>query len=133
MLANQNKQLVVNAFSFYLIAGKLYNLGLDEILQWCILPHEQGPILEEAHAIIAGGHYGGWDTTRKVLHAGLWCPRLHNDATEYARSYDICQHVGKPSRQDEMLLVPQVILQPFDKWVVDFVVPISPLGKRSGV
>ena len=31
-----------------------------------------------------------------------------------------------------MILVPQVMLQPFDKWVVDFVGPIISPGKRIG-
>ena len=31
-----------------------------------------------------------------------------------------------------MSLVPQITLQEFDKWVVDFVVPISPTGKHTG-
>ena len=37
------------------------------------------------------------------------------------------------SRRDEMSLVTQVTLQPFDKWEVDFVGLINSLGKRTGV
>jgi hypothetical protein len=40
--------------------------------------------------------------------------------------------VGKPSKRDEMSLMPQVPLQVFDKWVVDFIGPINPPETRSG-
>ena len=40
MSTSQKKQLVVKAFDFQLIAGKLYKLGPDEILRRCISPHE---------------------------------------------------------------------------------------------
>ena len=45
---------------------------------------------------------------------------------------DKCQRTGKPSRHDEIPLVPQLTLQAFDKWAVDFVGPISPPGKWIG-
>ena len=63
LLTSQKKQLVVKASDFQLIVGHLYKLGSDEILWRCVLPHEQSPILEEAHIGIMRGHYGGRTTT----------------------------------------------------------------------
>ena len=59
----QKKQLVVKALDFHLIIGHIYKLGPNEIMRWCVLPHEQGKILVEAHAGVVGGHYGGRATT----------------------------------------------------------------------
>ena len=88
---SQKKQLVFKALDFQLIAGKLYKLGLDDILRRCAPPHEHGAILEEAHVGVVRGHYGGRATIRKVIHAGIWCPTLHNDATDYVQSCNVCQ------------------------------------------
>ena len=56
---------------------------------------------------------------------------MHANARDYCHNCDICQIMGKPSQRDEIPLVPQITLQEFDKWVVDFVGPISPAGKHT--
>ena len=106
MTTQQKKQLVVKAADFTLIAGQLYKMGLDEILCRCVLEHEKPLILAEAHAGVEGGHYVGKSIAQKILTAGLWWPTIHKDAKEYCHSCDICQRTSRPSRRDEMPLVP---------------------------
>ena len=128
----QKKQLFVWDVDFQLIVGKLYKMGHDEILCHCILEHKQPMILNEAHVGVARGHYVGKDTVQKILQAGLWWHTMHADAREYCRSCDICQRTEKSLQRDEMPLVPQITMQTFDKWVVNFLGPISPIGKCTG-
>jgi hypothetical protein len=96
---SQKKQLVVRVADFSLIVRHLYKIGPNEVLRRCVMEAERPVILAEAHKGIAGGHYVGRATAQKVLRAGLWWPTLHRDAKDYARAWDVCQRVGKPSEE----------------------------------
>ena len=39
--------------------------------------------------------------------------------------------MGQPNRLDEMLLQPQLVVEPFDKWDMDFIWPINPPSKQK--
>jgi hypothetical protein len=121
----------VRVVDYQLIAGHLYKLGTDGIMRRCLMEHDSSMVLAKVHEGIVGGNYSRKPTTQKVLGIGLWWPTVHKDAKEYCETCDVCQRVGKPSRRDEMLLMPQVTLQVFHKWVVDFIGPINPPARRS--
>ena len=109
--------------------GQLYKLGPDEILRRCVFDHEIQWVMAESHASVSGGHYVRKEMMCKILQAGLLWPTKHMDTRKYYRDCDKCQRTGKPSRRDEIPLAAQITLEAFDKWEVDFVGPISPIGK----
>ena len=43
---------------------------------------------------------------QKILRTRLWWPTVNKDAKDYFQVCDVCQMIGKPSRRDEMTLVP---------------------------
>ena len=88
--------------------------------------------MKACHDEPCGGHFADKSIAYKVLYLGYYWPTLFRDAKKYVRSCDSCQRMGKPVARDEMPLQPQVLIEPFEKWALDFVGPIdsSSQGKR---
>jgi hypothetical protein len=91
----QKKNMVVRATNYQLIVGHLYKMGTYNILRRCVLEQERPKILLEAHEGIVGGYYANKPTTKKVMCAGLWWPKIHKDAKQCCHKCDVCHRAGK--------------------------------------
>jgi hypothetical protein len=87
--------------------------------------------LKECHDEPCGGHFADKRTTNKVLHPGYYWPTIFRDAKKYVRSCDKCQRMGRPVKLNEMPLQPQIQIDPFEKWDLDFMGPINPPSKQK--
>jgi len=128
----QKKELVVRVIDFSIIIRHLYKMGSDEVLRRYVPEFERSSILADAHGGAVGGNYVGRVIAHKILRVGLWWRTLHKDSKAYCRASNMCQRTSRPSRSDELPLNPQMMLQPFKKWAIDFVGPIQPQGKKTG-
>ena len=72
MNTKKKQILAMKAAPYSLINGFLYKMGLDEVLRWCVLEHEQENIMYEAHHGPAGGHFQSDTTAKKIQQLGLW-------------------------------------------------------------
>jgi len=80
---------------FSVIAGNLYKMEMDEVLQRYVANYERQSILTEAHGGFVVGHYARRETTQKILCIGLWWPNVHKDSKEYCRACDVTQRIRK--------------------------------------
>ena len=110
----------------------LYHKGSDDIWRRAVHQFEKDTILWEAHYSVAGGHYAGEATTRKIWQSGLWRPTLKRDAHTFCKQCDLCQRMGQPNGSDRMPHQPILPLEPFQKWGLDFVGPFKPPAARTG-
>lgn len=88
-------------------------------------------ILKSCHDEPCGGHFANKRTAYKFLHLGYYWPTLFRDAKTYVKSCDSCQMMGKLVQRDEMPLKPQVLIEPFERWRLDFVRPIMPMSQKK--
>lgn len=68
--AKQQRRLVFKAMPYTIIADTLYKKGKDGVLRRCVTSSEIPLILKECHDNMAGGHFAGDVTARKILQSG---------------------------------------------------------------
>ena len=85
---DEQKRVVVRSRHFCLIGDTLYHKMGDGIWRRAVQSDEKETILREAHCGIAGGHYTGEATTRKIWQSGLWWPTTLKDAARYRKECD---------------------------------------------
>ena len=88
-------------------------------------------ILHACHDGPCGGHFSDKRTTYKVLHSGYYWLIIFKDAATYVKGCDSFQRMGRPMSSDQMPLQTQVMIEPFEKWALDFVGPISPMSRKK--
>ncbi|KAH9321538.1 hypothetical protein KI387_016177, partial [Taxus chinensis] len=57
---------------------------------------------------------------------------LYKDCKYYCKACDHYQCLRKLGQRDEIPLRPIISVEPFEKWAIDFVGPISPTARRTG-
>ena len=110
---------------------KLVSTRQQRCTRRCVADHDIIDVIEQAHCGSGRGHFNHESIARKVLRSGLWWPTLFKDTYEYVHRCDECQRFKHPQKADFNTLNPVVAWQPFEKWGIDFIGPISPASNLN--
>ena len=127
--SNKKKRIIRISIDYSWIKGELYFTGPYLIIHKCVKEDEIYDILRACHDEPCGGHFADKRTTYKIIFSGYYWPSIFKDEKEYVRKCDSCQRMGQLLQSDEMALQPEVLMEPFERWALDFVGPINPMSK----
>lgn len=66
-----------------------------------------------------------------MLQTWYYWPTIFKDAKKFVQACDSCQRAGRPGQSDEMPLKPQLVIEPFERWALDFIGPINPSSNQK--
>ena len=127
----EKRQVIKQSARYSWIRRDIFYTGNYLIIRRCVREDGILDILKACHDNPCVGHFADKITTYKVLCLGYYWPTLVRDAKKYVRSCENYQRMGKLVARDEMPLQPQVLIEPFEKWALDFVGPLICLHKEK--
>jgi hypothetical protein len=120
-LSPHEKHKIITQSANYSWVGHALFRTVPVIICRCVREDEVPEILRSCHDGPCGGHFFDKRIAYKVLHSGYYWPSIFKDATKYVRSCDSCQRIVRPTSADKIPLRAQVMIEPFKKWALDFV------------
>jgi len=90
-----------------------------------------GTMLKACHDGPCGGHFVERKIGHKVLQTLYYWPTIFRDAKKFFQACDSCQRARRPGQSDEMPLKPQLVIELFERWALDFIGPINPLSNQK--
>eukprot|EP00253_Pinus_taeda_P020082 PITA_20082 len=130
LFPGKRRKIIQESSKYSWISNELFKRGPDLVIRRCVREDEIPDILKECHDEPCGGQFADKRTTYKILSLGYYWPSLFKDAKQYVKRCDSCQRVGKPTLSNKMGLQPYVLIEPFEKWALDFIGPINPPSKQ---
>eukprot|EP00253_Pinus_taeda_P005864 PITA_05864 len=131
LFPSERRKTIQESSKYSWISNELFKTGPDLVIKRCVREDEMPDILKACHHEPCGGHFVDKRTAYKILSLGYFWPSLFKDAKQYVKRCDSCKRVGKPTLSNEMPLQPQVLIEPFEKWALDFIGPINPPSKQK--
>eukprot|EP00253_Pinus_taeda_P019760 PITA_19760 len=131
LFPSERRKIIQESSKYLWISNKLFKRGPDFVIRRCVREDKIPDILKACHDELCSGHFADKRTTYKILSLGYNWPSLFKDTKEYVKRCDSCQRVGKPTLSNEIPLQPQVLIEPFEKWALDFIGSINPPSKQK--
>eukprot|EP00253_Pinus_taeda_P026709 PITA_26709 len=131
LFPSERRKIIQESSKYSWISNELFKTGADLVIRRCVREDEMPDILKACHDEPCGEHFVDKRTTYKILSLGYYWPSLFKDVKQYVKRCDNCQRVGKPTFSNEMPLQPQVLIEPFEKWALDFIRPINLPSKQK--
>ena len=113
------------------VGDYFFYIGTDLDIQNYVRGYEIHDILKACRDGPCGGKFVDKMTRYKMLCMGYFWPTLFQDAKKYVQQCDNYQRMGQPNISNEIPLQAQLVIDPFEKWALDFAGPVNPPSHKK--